>query len=346
MRHDGRVATAAWLAAGWLAAGLLGGCASSGGGALAFQEAGVPASEEAFPNWPLPPLQVDALLASAPFEVRSEHGAGAGLTGAEKVVLFFPDTGVELEAKWKAAPPGRLDGINNSPRKELAAYAIQRLFLDPADYVVPTSVARCRLLDTYHRNHPKSQPNVDGANCVLGVLSVWLENVTVPTEVYDEGRFREDPAYAYYLANFNLLTYLISHKDGRSGNFLVSRDAARPQLFSVDNGVSMRGAFYNWFVPNWQEIRVPALRRVSLDRLRQVRREDLDFLAVLAHLEADAQGVLRSVDPPPTNLDPTRGVRVQGTTVQLGFTQDEIGDVERRIRDLIRDVDAGRIRLI
>ncbi len=43
-------------------------------------------------------------------------------------------------------------------------------------------------------------------------------------------------------------------------------------------------------------------------------------------------------------LDPTKGVRIQGSVVQLGLTESEIDDVYQRIQELIRDVDAGEIQ--
>ena len=55
--------------------------------------------------------------------------AGKGTTGAEKAKLYVPAIDREIVVKWKEMPRPDLDGNNNSPRRELAAYAIQRLVL-------------------------------------------------------------------------------------------------------------------------------------------------------------------------------------------------------------------------
>ena len=116
-------------------------------------------------------------------------------------------------------------------------------------------------------------------------------------------------------------------------------------MFSIDNGVSFgagfSGLFYNWFVANWNSIRVPALRAESIDRLRTLKPADLTAaLGVVSQLALDDQGIYRNV-PPGENLDPSRGVRIEGKTLQFGLTDDEIEDVWERIQDLIEDVDDG-----
>ena len=80
-------------------------------------------------------------------------------------------------------------------------------------------------------------------------------------------RFRADATYAYFLSNFNVLTYLTGHKDGRDGNFLTAKDPKRRQVFAVDNGVAFDipygGIYFNWFVPNWNRVRIPAIRTAA-----------------------------------------------------------------------------------
>jgi hypothetical protein len=144
------------------------------------------------------------------------------------------------------------------------------------------------------------------------------------------------------MSNFNLLTHLIDHRDGRSGNFLVSKDDSRRQVFAVDNGISFGSWVFNYFVPNWTKLRVPAVRRESIERLRQVRREDLDFLAVVEQLEVDEEGMLRPV-PPAAPFDPDTGARLRAGAVQFGLTTCEIDDVYERIEALVEAVDEGRV---
>ena len=131
-------------------------CASSHGGApLAFSEADVPREPGPSINWSLPSDRAEEILRSAPYEIRTVQGAGAGVTGARKVDLIFEfaeqeeeevylwdiDDGVSLKAKPFPSPS--LDGWNNNPRKEIASYELQKVFLEPRDYVVPTTLARC-----------------------------------------------------------------------------------------------------------------------------------------------------------------------------------------------------------
>jgi hypothetical protein len=318
-----------------------------------YAERPSPHGADPFPNWPVPPHEGERLLLHARHEVKHISGAGAGTTGAEKVTLSFPDDGIVLDFKWKLVDPSwklvtqRYDGINNSPRKELAAWVIQRLFLDPEDYVTPFTTAYCVPLADYHENIGKAEPTVEGSQCMLGVAAVWMKDITLSIPVLDPVRFDRDYVYAYFLANLNLFTYLVKHHDGREGNFLVSKDDARRQVFSIDNGVSFGAGFsrlfYNWFVANWNSIRVPALRKESIDRLRGLAEADVTAaLGVVSQLERDDEGVYWNV-PPGEDLDPSRGVRIEGKTIQFGLTDDEIEDVWERIQDLIEDVDDGEI---
>jgi len=308
---------------------------------VSFREASPPQAEDPYPNWRVPPKTAERLMAHGESVSRAVESAGGGTTGAEKHTLYFPSADVEITAKWKTVP-GRLDGFNNAPRKEVAAYSIQTIFLEPQDYVVPTSVIRCTPLDRYSERHPLVPPTVKGTQCVLGVLSIWMKDVTVPDVLYDEERFLSDPQYAYFMSNANLFTYLVDHRDGRGGNFLVSKDDGRRQVFAVDNGISFGPWVFNYFVPNWTHLRVAAVRKESIERLRKIHREDLDFLAVVAQLEADENGILQTV-PPGAPFDPDAGASAQDGNVQFGLTTSEIDGVYARIQKLIEAVDAGRV---
>jgi hypothetical protein len=304
-----------------------------------FESATRPAGSSSFPNWAEPPDVAMEKMAAAPPVVRSVVPTATGTSGAEKVGVLLAD--LPYKVKQKRVPPD-LDGINNAPRKELAAYAIQRLFLDPEDYVVPATTVRCIPLDLWEANHGSSaEPTIAGTRCVLSVVALWLTDVTLPDVLFDRERFLGEPSYAYYMSNLNVFTYLVEHQDGREGNFLVSSDDRR-QVFAIDNGVSFGQPwpFYNWFVPNWNVLRVPAVRKDSIERLRGLERKDLAFLLVVAQLEPDADGILQLSEPGPPD-DADTGATVQGTTVQFGLTADEIDDVWDRIEELIEEVDEG-----
>lgn len=294
-------------------------------------------------NWRLHPLSAEKMMREAPMQIVSERYAGAGVSGALRIEARYPSEEETVTLKWKTMPVS-LDGINNSPRREIASYRVQFWFLEPDDFIVPPSVARCLPAAAFAEpdlHRPKVRPNT---SCELGVLSLWLQDVGIPNPLHDEARFLSDSTYARYLANFNLLTYLIRHRDGRDGNFLIAEDSSRPITFAIDNGMTFGGFFYNWFVNNWDDIEVPALPRESIDRLRQITKREVKNLGVVAELHLDADGVYRSVDHG-KNLGRKDGVRRRPGIIQFGLTKDEIEDVLERIEDLLEDVDDGKILL-
>ena len=312
-----------------------------------FTEAPSPHGEALYPNWQYSPRELEGELAQAiqagEFEMKERRATARGTSGAEKVNLYLPKYGKEIKLKFKKAIPGDLDSFNNSPRRELAAYEIQKLFLEPEDYVVPTTFPYCVPLDLWRQYHPEfTTASVRGTNCVLGLISIWLLNVRLPEVLYEEQRFLKEYNYAHFMSNLNILTYLIAHRDARKGNFLVSKDDARRQVFSIDNGESFGSFPYNFFVQNWDVILVPALRKDSIERLRHLQRSDLDFLGVVVQLERDENGMLMPV-PAGDNLDPKRSVRIHDGTVQLGLTGAEINAVWERIEKLVADVDSGNV---
>lgn len=296
-------------------------------------------------HWPLPPGVLERRLAAEEFRILSVSGGVGGVMGVKKLVIALQPSGDELTVKWKKAPRGDADGWNNTPRKEIAAYEIQKWFLDPPDYVVPTIVPRCIAFEDYGTLDPAPEANLPGTRCVMGALVIWIDEVTVPETLYDPERFRVEPLYAGHMADFNLLTYLIEHEDGREGNFLVSEIESERRIFSIDNGVAFGARMKNFFVPNWNEIRVPALRRETVERLRRIGPAELEALGVVAEMKADRAGVLRVV-PATGNRDPKHGARVADGWIQLGLERGEIDALRRRLERLLDDVDAGRIELL
>lgn len=292
-------------------------------------------------HWTISPEAAERAFENGELRIVSERYAGRGVTGARRLEIELPDADGRIQAKWKPMPH-RLDGINNSPRRELAAYEVQKLFLDAENYVVPTSGVRCIRAEEFIDSERHRSPTLPGTNCELGVLSLWLERVTLPDQLLDKNRFANEPVYARHLADFNLATYLMKHQDGRRGNFLVSTNDEDRRVFAIDNGVAFSGIWFNWFVPNWKKIRTPALRKVSVDRLRLLTREKLDELGVVVQLEWQEHSGVRVVEAT-RNLDSDDGVRSQGRVIQLGLEEDEIENLWERIEHLIEDVDDGEI---
>ena len=273
-------------------------------------------------------------LESDPAKVVKDQDAGGGVTGARRLTLRFED-GEEIEVKWKPVP-GSMDGWNNSPRKELAAYEIQRWFLDPPDHVVPTSVMRCLPLESVGAE----KPSLEGSTCVLGAMEVWVHDVHIPEKIYDPKLFARDPVYARHMADMNLVTYLIKHSDGRSNNFLLGNDPENRRVFSIDNGISFGAPVHNFFVKNWDTIRVPALRKESVDRLRAASPEDFEELAVVVEMKLGADGVWRNA-PKTTRRNPKDGAFLEDGMLQLGLTRSEIEALIERRKDLLERVDEG-----
>ena len=295
-------------------------------------------------NIPLPGEELVERLGHGEFEIVSVKGAGGGIMGAKKLKLRFVEDGLELNVKWKQAPE-KGEGWNNSPRREIAAYEVQKLFLNREDYVVPGSVPRCVPLAVYAAVETDPESNYPGADCVFGLLSIWLENVKKPADLLDLDRFRQDADYARSVGNLNVLTYLINHQDGRKNNFLISTVDSRPQLFSIDNGLAFSPTFRNVFIRHWNKIRVPALPRETIDRLRGVDKEDLAALGVIAQMEADKHGILRNVEPT-QNRRPDKGTRQDPGALQLGLTQSEILAIEKRLAKLLERVDKGGVPVL
>ena len=211
--------------------------------------------------------------------------------------------------------------------------------------MVPTFGVRCIPLEDWKTRNTGSPTRAPGTECALVSYAFWLENVTLPDPLYDEQRFLTDARYAYNLASFNILTYLVNHRDNRLGNFLVSKTDEDRRVFAIDNGTTFGAFFFNWFYPPsfaWREIKVPAIPRNAVNRLRKLTKEDLDTLGVIVQLEADRDGILR-IEKPGKSIDEEEGVNVRGTTLQLGLTEDEIEDVWERLEHLLEDIDDGKI---
>ncbi len=294
------------------------------------------------PNYLRPVLEIEQRLDSLPFALMGVQGIRSPVDATKRVVMAYGDS-VVLFAKLKAAPPGGDQEFNNRPRYELAAYRLQKLFLEPDDYVVPPNALRVLPLAQVRRWDERAIPTFDGTNSVLVALQYWLGSVTTKN-VFDRNRFRTDTVYARHLADLNILTYLIRHGDSNPGNFLISQDSTAPHVYGVDNGVAFRSPASDRGI-EWQDLRVDRLPRATVERLRAITPERLDqALAVLAQFTITAKGELVPATPGPV-LSRSEGVRRKDNIVQLGLTQGEIQDVRGRLRDLLTRVDRGTIGL-
>lgn len=288
-------------------------------------------------NLPLPAADVQRRLEREPFTIAAVGDTEGGIMDTARLTLDFGQP-PRLAAKWKAAP-GYDESWNNSPRREIGAYVVQQLLFAPEDYVVPPVALRCIPFAIFRPLDDDPESNVPPHPCVLGTLSAWLQNVTRPDNILQRERFSRDPRYAYHFANFNLLAFLIQHRDRKDSNFLMSTDPGNPQVFSIDNGIAFSG-WYNFLTWHFDALAVADLPRRSIARLRRVTPADLAALGVLAELQPDAHGVLRAVPPGP-NADPQRGVRRVGDGIQIGLTAEEIAGVAARREEILARIARG-----
>ena len=248
-----------------------------------------------------------------------------------------------IRFKLRKAEPGA-DTFNNVPRYDMAAYELQKLFLDPNEYVVPPTALRFISLAEFSKYSPGVVRTFPGAEQVLAVVQYWLQEVKVVADVYDAALFASDAGYARSVGQLNVLTYLIEHGDANVGNFLLSRAETSPRAFSVDNGVAFA---YNESDRSdaWKYLRVPSLPADTVARLRALTLDDLQRrLGVLAQWRlVDGRWIS---EPPGGNLAPPRGVRQEDSVVQLGLTKLEIAQVDRRRKKLLELVDDGRVELV
>lgn len=289
----------------------------------------------------LSPDSVEYLLSQAPFQLPDTLvGMRFDEDRTQRVPLFFED-GTAFLVKWAEAPRGG-EKFNNNPRYEIAPYELQKLFLDPQDYVVPPTVPRMMPLEWYRTVSDDVDPTFHDGESVLVVLQYFLFNVT-DEDVFDRDRFEADSVYARHWADANLLTYLIAHKDENKGNLLISTDPDNPRVFAVDNGVAFRSEESNRGA-RWSELQVDRFPHHTVDRLRAVTEESLrQTLGVLAQFELQGDQYVRVEKT--ENLRSWTGIREKDGVVQIGLTEDEIRDVWGRVRMFLARVDRGWVEV-
>lgn len=248
-----------------------------------------------------------------------------------------------LRVKLRKSEPGA-DDFNNVPRYDVAAYELQKLFLDPPEYVVPPTALRFVPRADFAKYSPGVAATFPPPDQVLAVVQYWLNDIKVIADVYDPARFSADPVYARHIGQLNVLTYLIRHRDSNVGNFLIGRAERGARVFSIDHGVAFasqdsdRGEL-------WKDVRVTQLPADTVARLRKVSAEDLKSkLAVLGQWRLQ-EGVWAPA-PLGENIAPRRGVRRDGDTLQMGLTNVEIQSIQRLLQRLLERIDRGEITTV
>ena len=248
-----------------------------------------------------------------------------------------------LRVKLRKAEPGA-NTFNNVPRYDLAAYELQKLFLDPAEYLVPPTNLRMVGLAEFAKYSPGVRRTFPDADQVLAVVQYWLSDIKSIPDVYDAKRFGTDPVYARHIGQLNVLTYIIRHRDSNQGNFLIGKAETGARVFSIDHGVAFesddsdRGEL-------WKEMRVTRLPADTVERLRRITPELLtERLAVLAQWQLK-DGSYVPVPKGP-NMSENRGVRRSGNDLQMGLNKSEIRSINRIRENLLERIDEGKITLV
>jgi len=248
-----------------------------------------------------------------------------------------------LRVKLRKAEPGA-DTFNNVPRYDLAAYELQKLFIDPTEYVVPPTVLRFIPRADFAKYQPDVARTFSSADQVLAVLQYWLSDITVVADVLDPARFEADALYARHIGQLNVLTYLIEHRDSNVGNFLIGKSPIGARVFSIDHGVAF-ASIDSDRGEAWKDIRVNRLPADTVARLRAVTLPVLEQrIGVLAQWKLEGDRYVPVALGP--NLSINRGVRREGKDLQMGLTRSEILAVNRLLTRLLQRIDAGEIAVV
>jgi hypothetical protein len=293
-------------------------------------------------NIPVPVAELERMLATEPLQIVSAEISRPKAKG---------DITLKAEVSFGGRPPFRVklrksepgaEAFNNVPRYDIAAYELQRLLMDPAEYVMPPTALRMIPLADFQRYSPDVKPTFKGADEVLGVVQYWLQEIKVVADVYDAARFESDPVYARHIGQLNVFTFLIEHRDSNMGNFLISKAEQGPRVFSIDHGVAFASLDSDRGTA-WLEMRVNRLPKDTVERVRILTKDELSArLGVLAQWEL-RDGHYVAV-PPTANKWPSRGVRIKDGVVQMGLTRAEIAAIDRQVKRLVHQVDFGTIK--
>jgi hypothetical protein len=248
-----------------------------------------------------------------------------------------------LRVKLRKSEPGA-NSFNNVPRYDLAAYELQKFFLDPAEYVVPPTNLRMVALADFAKYSPGVRRTFPAADQVVAVVQYWLNDIKSIPDVYDPTRFAADPVYARHIGQLNVLTHLIRHRDSNQGNFLIGKAEVGARVFSIDHGVAFaseesdRGDV-------WKHMRVTLLPADTVERLRKITPELLaERLGVLAQWQLEDGNYVPVANG--ANMSDGRGVRRSGDDLQMGLNKSEIRAVYRLLEELLERIDAGDFTLM
>jgi hypothetical protein len=299
--------------------------------------------------------QVEALL-SEPIEIVGMADTPSGMQGAKILTLRSVHAGrtTVLRAKWRPQSSGDL---LNEPRKELAAYAVQRLFLDETELVVPPTVVHCFPLAEYRRFAPAEPSSFKKLDCVLGFAAYWLEGVETVSAAREDGLlhqgkgildaelFERDPIYRRSVSNGNLLTYLINHGDAHEEQFVLAKLTHGLRAFVVDNSIAFRSIKNPMllFRQDWSNIQVPVLSSKAVKRLQALTDADFEGLGTVTELERRGDQLVHvAPSPQPAPYDGSM-LAWNGDRLRIGLTSGEIELVRSRVQALLTRPDLSKL---
>ena len=291
-----------------------------------------------------PIAELEQLLAAEPLVI---HEAKISRPNAKGDITLRAEVSFggskPMRVKLRKSEPGA-NSFNNVPRYDLAAYELQKLFLDPDEYLVPPTALRMVPLADFQKYSPDVYRTFPNADQVVAVVQYWLSDILSIPDVYDAERFASDPLYARHIGQLNILTYLIRHRDSNQGNFLIGKAERGARVFSIDHGVAFaseesdRGDV-------WKDMRVDRIPADAVERLRKVTPEILtERLAVLAQWRLEGGNYVPVAKG--RNLSETRGVRRKGDDLQMGLNKSEIRELHRLLTRLLQRIDRGEITLV
>jgi hypothetical protein len=301
----------------------------------------MPAAQSQDVNVPVPVADLERAITNDPFKIVGAEISRPKAKGdiTLKAQVSFADQ-PPITVKLRKSEPGA-DTYNNVPRYDIAAYELQKLFLDPAEYVVPPTALRFVPIAEWKQYQPDVERTFRNAEQVLGVMQYWLQDVKATADVFYPDRFEADAVYARHVGQMNILTDLIDHQDSNAGNFLISRVPEGARVFSIDNGVAF-GSEESDRGKLWKDLRVKKLPADAVERLRKITEQTLtDSLGVLVQWELQGDAYVTVAKG--ANLSASQGVRQKDNVIQMGLKKSEISKILRNVENLLKQVDSGKV---
>lgn len=295
----------------------------------------------------IPTLELGRWLREAKVKIVGLEPTEDGEGGASRAAVELTEKKreVSLELKVKPVPPEGA-AFNNDPRKQVAAYALDRLLFDDGEIVVPPTAVRCIPLSALPAPKNSDAEPIDGfheSSCALLLLQLWMDGV----EQFERPKDGAPGATLAALGRLNIFVHLIGHRDSNPFNFLQSKSEPR-HFLSVDNEIAFSGLLFNPLPKltgdDWSQIKVDAVSKSLHEALARLTDARLASLLVVTELERRGD---RWVNVPPrAPIDVTRGAVIEANRVQLGLTEDEVKGIAARRDEVLLRIDKGELRLV